>query len=152
MKKTRSKKSRDTVPLSVTVGVQRNSVHIIVSLPQSTFIYRVPQCMSPRRNWDSPTPSLKGGGDTLFPVPRGGGQTRLLVRGWGSPDSDDWRKSCGLYHLHTNQPPHKHDIFYPFPLFRVLPVATRTESESVDLLRCSFVHCSSPGSSTDTLR
>jgi hypothetical protein len=24
----------------------------------STYIYRVPQCMSPRRNWDSPTLSL----------------------------------------------------------------------------------------------
>ncbi len=25
--------------------------------PQSTYIYREPQCMSPRRNWDSPNPS-----------------------------------------------------------------------------------------------
>ncbi len=24
--------------------------------PQSTYIYRAPQCMSPRWNWDSPTP------------------------------------------------------------------------------------------------
>ncbi len=42
---------------------------------QSTYIYRVPLCMSPRRNWDSPIPSLasecapppgtKGGGGTL---------------------------------------------------------------------------------------
>ncbi len=24
---------------------------------QSTCLYRVPQCMSPRRNWDSPIPS-----------------------------------------------------------------------------------------------
>jgi hypothetical protein len=33
----------------------------------------------------------------------GGGHTRLRVRGWGSPNSDDWRKSlalcllCGVY-------------------------------------------------------
>jgi hypothetical protein len=27
-----------------------------VLVPQSTYINRVPQCMSPRRNWDSPTP------------------------------------------------------------------------------------------------
>ncbi len=29
--------------------------------PQSTYIYRAPQCMSPRRNWDSPTPLLLAG-------------------------------------------------------------------------------------------
>jgi len=28
------------------------------TLPQSTYMYRVPQCMSPRQNWDSPNPSL----------------------------------------------------------------------------------------------
>jgi len=46
-------------------------------------IHRVPRCMSPRRNWDSPTPL-----------------SRQRVRGWGSPNSDDWRKSlelCLLY-------------------------------------------------------
>jgi hypothetical protein len=47
--------------------------------------------MSPRRNWDSPTPSLAS-----VPIPpnqEGGEHTRLLVRGWGSPNSDDWRKA-----------------------------------------------------------
>jgi hypothetical protein len=29
----------------------------------------------------------------LPPEPKGGGHTRLRVRGWGSPNSDDWRKS-----------------------------------------------------------
>ena len=31
----------------------------------------------------------------VCPYPRfkGGGHTHLLVRGWGSPNSDDWRKS-----------------------------------------------------------
>jgi hypothetical protein len=32
----------------------------------------------------------------LSPEPRGGGHTRLRVRGWGSPDSDDLRKSLAL--------------------------------------------------------
>ncbi len=32
--------------------------HKSLSIPQSTYIYRVPHCMSPRRNWDCPTPSL----------------------------------------------------------------------------------------------
>jgi hypothetical protein len=34
----------------------------------------------------------------VCPSPRyqGGGHTRLRVRGWGSPNSDDWRKSLAL--------------------------------------------------------
>ncbi len=30
------------------------------------------------------------------PQNRGGGDTRLMARGWGSPNSDDWRKSLAL--------------------------------------------------------
>ncbi len=51
------------------------------------------QCLSPRRNWDSPTPSLPS---ECAPPPGtkgGGGHTRLRVRGWGSPNSYDWRKA-----------------------------------------------------------
>ncbi len=47
--------------------------------------------MSPRRNWDSP----KTASVPLPPEP-GGGHTRLRVRGWGSHNSDDWRKSLTL--------------------------------------------------------
>jgi hypothetical protein len=52
--------------------------------------------MSPRRNWDSPTlpPPLP---QASMPPPgtKGDAQLhiRLRVRGWGSPNSDDWRKS-----------------------------------------------------------
>jgi hypothetical protein len=49
--------------------------------------------MSPRLNWDSPTPYLAS---KCAPPPgtkEGGGYTRLLVRGWGSPNADDWRKA-----------------------------------------------------------
>jgi hypothetical protein len=57
--------------------------------------------MSPRRNWDSPNPSLAS---ECAPPPRtgGGGHTRLRVRGWGSPNSDEWRKSLPLcaYFVH----------------------------------------------------
>jgi hypothetical protein len=62
---------------------------------QSSYLYRVPQCMSPRGNWDSPTPSLAS---ECAPPPRtkGGRHTRLRVRGWGSSNSDDWRKSLAL--------------------------------------------------------
>ncbi len=51
--------------------------------------------MSPSRNWDSSTPSSVS---DCAPPPgsKGGGHTRLRVRGWGSPNSDDWRKSSAL--------------------------------------------------------
>jgi hypothetical protein len=39
---------------------------------QCTYIYRAPQCMSPRWNWDSPTP-LAAGECALPPGPKGGG-------------------------------------------------------------------------------
>jgi hypothetical protein len=60
--------------------------------------------MSLRRTWESPHPLPR---QRVFPSPqnqRGGGHTRLRVWGWGSPNSDDWRKSlalcllCGLSH------------------------------------------------------
>jgi hypothetical protein len=48
-----------------------------------------------RRNWVSPNPSLAS---ECAPLPRtwGGGHTCLRVRGLGSPNSDDWRKSFEL--------------------------------------------------------
>ncbi len=45
--------------------------------------------MSPRWNWDSPTP-LAASECALPPV---GGHTRLLLKGWGSPNSNDWRNA-----------------------------------------------------------
>ncbi len=38
--------------------------------------------MSPRRNWDSPTPSIASE-CAPPPEPKGGGHTRLQARGWG---------------------------------------------------------------------
>jgi hypothetical protein len=46
---------------------------------QSTYIYRVPQCMSPRRNRDSPTPSLASE-CAPPPGPKRGG---TFACGWG---------------------------------------------------------------------
>jgi hypothetical protein len=51
--------------------------------------------MSLRRNWDCPTPSLASE-CAPPPEPMGGVYTRLWVRGWGSPNSDDLRKSLAL--------------------------------------------------------
>ncbi len=48
-------------------------------------------------NWDSPNPSLASEcTPPPAPVAKGWGHTRLRVRGWGSPNSDDWRKSLAL--------------------------------------------------------
>ncbi len=66
-------------------------------MAQSTHIYRVPQCMSPRRNCDSPIPSLASECAPPPPPPnQRGGHTRPRVRGWRSPKSDDWKKSLAL--------------------------------------------------------
>jgi hypothetical protein len=49
--------------------------------------------------------SLSPASVPLPPEPEGGGHTRLRVRGWGSPNSDDWRKClalcllCGVQYL-----------------------------------------------------
>ncbi len=57
--------------------------------------------MSPRRNWDSPNPSLAS--ECCAPPPRTGGHTRLRVRGWESPNSDDWRKNSASSVLRKNK-------------------------------------------------
>jgi hypothetical protein len=51
------------------------------------YLERVPQCMYPCRNWDSPNPFIAS---ECAPPPRtGGGHTCLRwVRGWGSPNSE----------------------------------------------------------------
>ncbi len=48
--------------------------------------------MSSRRNWDSPNHS-PASECALPPDQRVRGQTRLRLKGWGSHNSDDWRKS-----------------------------------------------------------
>jgi hypothetical protein len=59
---------------------------------QSTYIPRVPQCLSPRLSWDSLSHKR------VCPSSRNqrGVHSRLRVRGWGSPCSDDWKKSLAL--------------------------------------------------------
>ncbi len=44
-----------------------------------------------------PTPSPASECVPPPPQPKEGEHTRLRVRGWGSPNSDDWRKSLALY-------------------------------------------------------
>ncbi len=47
--------------------------------PQSTYIHRAPQCMSPRRNWDSPNPSPASECALPPPGPKGGGDKELYL-------------------------------------------------------------------------
>jgi hypothetical protein len=56
------------------------------------------KCLSPRRNWDPPPLSHKR--VCIPPEPKEG----VRVRGWGSPNSDDWRKSLALCLLCDNMP------------------------------------------------
>jgi hypothetical protein len=67
--------------------------------------------MYPRRNWDSPTPSLAS---ECAPPPGikggGGGHTRQRVRGWGSPNSNDLKKSLALCLLCEGIPDWQADI------------------------------------------
>jgi hypothetical protein len=78
-----------------------------LGLQRKVLIKRAPQCISPRRNWDSPNPS-SASECALPPGPKGGTRhTRLRLNGWGSPNSNDWRKSlalcllCGLQDICT---------------------------------------------------
>ncbi len=57
--------------------------NILAPRSQSTYIYRVPQCMSPRRLWDSPTPSLPS---DCAPSPGTKGRGTLAC-GWGVGES-----------------------------------------------------------------
>ncbi len=51
-------------------------------------------CMSPRRNWDSPTPSPASECDPpTHRNQRGRGAHSPAVRGWGSPNSDEGEKA-----------------------------------------------------------
>jgi hypothetical protein len=70
----------------------------LVSFKNKVHLYKEyhMQRMSPRWNWDSLPPPLSPASVPLPPEPKGPGQTRLRVRGWGSPNSNDWRKSLAL--------------------------------------------------------
>ncbi len=62
---------------------------------QSTYTYRAPQCMSPRRNWDSPNP-FAASECALPPGPKGGGAHPPAPKGVGEFQFRRWRKSLAL--------------------------------------------------------
>jgi hypothetical protein len=63
--------------------------------PQSTYIYRAPQCMSPRWNWDSPTP-LAASECALPPGPKGGGEHSPAAKGVGESQFQRLEKRLAL--------------------------------------------------------
>jgi hypothetical protein len=68
---------------------------------QSTYLYRVPQCMSPRRNWDSPTPYLA---TASVPLPRNrGGAHSPVAEGSGESQYRRLETSLALYYLLCGQ-------------------------------------------------
>ncbi len=94
--------------------------------------------MSPRRNWDSPNPSPAS--ECALPqVQRvGGGHTRLRLRGWGSPNSDDWRISLALYLLCTltDTQPHSHpNIPRPSKRHQLKPIHTEPYTDNLRVIK-----------------
>ncbi len=61
--------------------------------PQSTYIPRVPQCLSPRPNW----------------APPGCGTHSPAGKGAGGPNSDDWKKKLSTL-VYSVGKPHELDI------------------------------------------
>ncbi len=75
--------------------------------------------MSPPRNWESPNPSLAS--DCAIPPEPGGGgghTRRLRVRGWGSPNSDEQRKSLALCLLCVSGLVHAHNPLQSLQIFQ----------------------------------
>ncbi len=65
-------------------------------MPETTSLYKMYHNVGPIVGIGTlPTP-LSPASVPLPPEPGGRGHTRLRVRGWGSPSSDDWRKSLAL--------------------------------------------------------
>ncbi len=70
------------ITLFVSIGKTKSKETEILVLTTSTYTYRAPQWMSPRRNWDSPThlaasecalPTGPKGGVAHSPAAKGGG-------------------------------------------------------------------------------
>ncbi len=65
------------------------------SQSQNTYKYRAPKCI-PSLELGLPQPLSCKRVCPPPPEPKGRGHTRLRLRGWGSPNSDDWRKSLAV--------------------------------------------------------
>ncbi len=75
------------------------------------LIYKEHQSVCPRVGIGTlPTPLLQASvssPNSPPPRPKGGGHARLRLRGWGSPNPDDWRKGLALCLLCGYTLPHR---------------------------------------------
>ncbi len=81
--------------------LEKMSVMLVFSthrVPKSTTVY------VPSSELGLSHPPFSPASVPLPPEPKGGGHTRLRVRGWGSPNSDDWRKSLAFSLLCASNP------------------------------------------------
>jgi hypothetical protein len=69
--------------------------HTLSEPAQSTYIYRAPQFMSLRWNWDSPSP-LAASECALPPVPKGGGAHSPAAKGVGESQFQRLEKRLAL--------------------------------------------------------
>ncbi len=67
-----------------------------VSLGNKVLIYKEHRSVCPLVGIGTLPPLLSPASVPLPPETGGGGHARLRVGGWGSPNSDDWRKSLAL--------------------------------------------------------
>ncbi len=86
-----------TYPTYNEYGIQYLGLHI-TKYRSIKCIPRVSQFLSPRPNWDHPQPLSRKRVRPSPPEALGGGGGTLAYRsgGWGSPNSDGWRKSLAL--------------------------------------------------------
>ncbi len=92
-------------------GLRGGGIHSLplTPYPQSTYIYRAPQCMSPRWNWDSPTP-LAASECALPPDQRvGGGAHSPAAKGVGESQLQRLEKRLALCLL-CALTPHRSDL------------------------------------------
>ncbi len=133
--------------------LERHSpVFVSLLLKRDYTIPRVPESLSLRWNWDPPPPlpqmSVLPPGTKAW---RGGGvHTRLRVRGWGSPNSDDWRESLVLTLLFGSSRPlspasvsHSHPLGTKEGRHTCLRVRSRGGANSYDW-RESLALCAYP--------
>jgi hypothetical protein len=102
---------------------------------RSTSIPRIQQLLSPHPNWDPP-PHHHHHLSRKQVFPGVGVHTRLRVRGWGSPNSDNWRKAyhssllSGFFHRGIN-------IWTPTLVFFLVPTKQlQSNHEPAPAIQC----------------
>ncbi len=138
------------------------TVDLIISNPDTqkhkVHIYLEYHSVYPRRwNWDPPPPFLPLASVPLPPEPKGGGGlTRLRVRGWRSPNSNDWHSVYSVHRRYgTNFLLHHLIILNSGSMFRLFTwvlLPMRPSWPERFLTSTRFPSVPIPGSTTETYR